>query len=79
MSLKTQPSMRIEIREVDVALSEIAEQALNLLYPEEGQQSPAANPTRALKLYDSFVSWKFSCPDRLRFEEAVLPSVILLQ
>ena len=71
--------MRVEVREVDVALSELVEEALNFIYPEEGQLPPAARPTRALELYNSFVDWKLSCPSRIRFEEANLPSTILLQ
>ena len=79
ISLQTQRSMQVEIREVDVALSEIVEEALDFIYPEAPQTPPTTNPIRALDLYDALVDWKFSCPDRIRFEEAVLPSVILLQ
>jgi hypothetical protein len=71
--------MQVEIREVDVALTRIAEEALDFLYPEEGKQPATMNPSRAHVLYDAFVEWKFSCPERLRFEQAVLPSVLLLQ
>ena len=71
--------MKVEVREVDVALSEIAEEVLDFLYPEEGEFPVIANPERALELYDAFVGWKISCPSRIRYEEAVLPSVILLQ
>ena len=71
--------MQVEIREVDVALSEIVEAALEFVYPELPNLPPASNPTRALELYDALVNWKFSCPDYIRFEEAVLPSIILLQ
>ena len=79
MSLNIQRSMRVEVREVDVTLSEIVEEALDFIYPEEGDPPPAANSTHALELYNAFLDWKLSCPSRIRFEEAVLPNAILLQ
>ena len=79
ISLQMQRSMQVEMREVDVALSEIVEKVLDFIYPEAPQLPPATNPRRALELYDALIDWKFSCPDRIRFEEAVLPSIILLQ
>lgn len=71
--------MQIEIREVDVLLSEIVEEALNFIYPNPGERPPQDNPQRALQLYDAFIGWKYSCPNRIKFEEAILPSAILLQ
>ena len=79
MSLQVQRSLQVELREVDVNLSEIVEEALNYIYPREGELPPLANPQRALELFDAFVDWKLSLPSRIRFEEAVLPSAILLQ
>ncbi|KAH7131630.1 putative C6 transcription factor [Dactylonectria estremocensis] len=66
MFLQMQKSIQVEVREVDVLLSEIVEDALDFLHPEEGGLPPKASPNRALGF-------------RLRFEETVLPSVILLQ
>jgi hypothetical protein len=73
--------MEVEIREVDCHLSEIAEDVLDYLYPipNGSPGSPGANVRRVLELYDTLVQWKFSLPARLRLEDAVLPSAILLQ
>ena len=79
MSLQIQKSMLVELREADVVLSELAEDVLDFIYPEEGNRPPLADSQRALELYDALVEWKHSCPSGIRFEEAVLPSAILLQ
>ncbi|KAK2590141.1 hypothetical protein QQS21_012182 [Conoideocrella luteorostrata] len=76
-SFQIQRSMKVEIREVDARLSEIVEDALDFIYPQDGT-SPAENPQLALKFYRAIAHWKQSCPSRIRFEEAVLPSAILL-
>lgn len=80
MSHRIQRSLKVEHRESDTVLSEIAESALNFLMPEEGKENPLiTGPERARELYDAFVDWKLTLPRRLRFEEATLPSAILLQ
>lgn len=79
MSLQVQPSMKVEIRDADADLAEIVEQVLNLLCPEERGPVPLFNPQRALGLYRAIMHWKQSCPPRIRIEEAVLPSALLLQ
>lgn len=79
VSLNSQRSMQVEVRDVDVMLSKIVEDVLDFLYPEEGNLPPLADPERALNLYDALIDWKLSCPSRIRLEEAVLPSTILLQ
>lgn len=73
--------MKVEIREADCQLSELAEGALDYLYPipDGSPDSPGANVARAIELYDALVHWKFSLPARLRLEDAILPSAILLQ
>lgn len=73
--------MKVEIREADSHLSELAEDALDYLYPlsDGSPRPPVANVGRAIKLYDTLVQWKLSLPARLRLEDAVLPSAILLQ
>ncbi|KAF5023005.1 hypothetical protein F66182_4963 [Fusarium sp. NRRL 66182] len=78
VSYQIQKSLQVEVRTVDVALSEIAEETLDFIYPEEGNLPPQANTQRALEIYDRYVAWKYSCPSRLRFEEATVPSAILL-
>lgn len=79
MSLKSQPWLQVEIREVDSSLSELTEEALDFLHPDGDEPSPLGNPARALELYDAFIEWKFRCPDCLRFEEVVLPAAIMQQ
>lgn len=76
-----QRSMKVEIREVDCQLSEMAEEVLDYLYPFPGASSrlPVTDVKRAIKFYNMLVHWKFSLPARLRLEDAVLPSAILLQ
>ncbi|EWZ78317.1 hypothetical protein FOWG_17403 [Fusarium oxysporum f. sp. lycopersici MN25] len=78
ISYQIQKSLQVEVRTVDVALSEIVEEALDFVYPEEGKLPPQANTQRALEIYDKFIAWKYSCPSRIRFEEATVPSAILL-
>jgi hypothetical protein len=78
MSLQVQKSLKVEIREVDSLLSEVVEEALDFIYPDENGVPPSTNPQRALELYRRIVDWKQSCPSRLRIEDAVLPAAILL-
>ncbi|KAH8646316.1 fungal-specific transcription factor [Xylariales sp. PMI_506] len=78
ISLRMQASMQVEIRQVDTVLSEIVEDTLNFIYPEMDKPLPQTNSFRGLELYDEFVNWKLSLPSRIRIEEAVLPSAILL-
>lgn len=81
MSQRTQRSLKVEIREIDSDLSEIAEDVLDFLHPLPNSPSgpPTTNPQRAVELYNMLVQWKFSLPAQLRVEEAVQPSAILLQ
>ena len=66
--------MKVEIREAQCKLAEIAEQVLDYLYPLAN-----ADPGRAVELYDTLVNWKLALPARLRLEDAILPDSILLQ
>lgn len=79
LSLKQQPRMQVDIREADVALSELTEEVLDCIHPGEGVKDPLENPERALELYDAVVQWKTTLPQCLRLEVAVLPSAIMLQ
>lgn len=79
MSLNIQRSMKVEIREVDAKLSEIAEETLDFIYPTDARTPPSTRPQRAVQLYRAIVDWKQACPSRIRPEEAVLPSALLLQ
>ncbi len=78
MSLQTQLSMKIECREAELGLAEIVEVALDFITPSEYTPPAVEDPQRAHKLYSDIVEWKYSLPDRLRFEDAALPSTILL-
>lgn len=73
--------MKVEVREADAYLSVIAEDVLDFLYPKPDGPSgpPTTNQQRAIDIYNSIVQWKFSLPPRLRLEEAIQPSAILLQ
>ena len=73
--------MKVEIREAQCKLAEIAEQVLDYLYPLANGPSgpPTADPGRAVELYDTLVNWKLALPARLRLEDAILHDSILLQ
>ena len=73
--------MKVEIREAQCKLAEIAEKVLDYLYPLADGPSgpPTTDPHRAVELYDTLVNWKLALPARLRLEDAILPSAILLQ
>ncbi|KAJ8113959.1 hypothetical protein OPT61_g4046 [Boeremia exigua] len=77
---RIQRSMKVEIREANASLSEMAEDILDYLYPLSDclARPPVANPQRAIELYNTLVQWKLTLPARLRLEEAILPSAILL-
>jgi hypothetical protein len=81
MSVDAQRSMQVEVREADAQLSELVEEVSDFTHPEEGEDQlpPPASPERVLELYDAIVKWKLSLPARLRLEEAVMGSTILLQ
>ncbi|KAL9086376.1 MAG: hypothetical protein Q9165_007162 [Trypethelium subeluteriae] len=73
-------SLKVDIREAEALLAEIAEEVQELLFlhPHADGSISASTPQRAAKLYDALVVWKLSLPPRLRSEDAVLPSAILL-
>lgn len=81
VSRRVQRSLKVEIREANSYLAEMAEDVLDYLYPLPDSPSggPTTNPQRAVELYLTLVQWKLSLPARLRLEDAVLPSAILLQ
>lgn len=79
ISLQHQPWLQVEIREADVALSEICEEVLSYLHPLDGEESPLSNLSKALELYDAVVKLRLNLPHCLRFEVTVLPAAILLQ
>ncbi|SCV48593.1 uncharacterized protein FFB14_10462 [Fusarium fujikuroi] len=78
MSLQVQKSLKVEIREADALLSEVVEEALDFIYPDENGAPPSKNPQLALEFYRIIVHWKQNCPNQLRLEDAVMPSAILL-
>jgi hypothetical protein len=73
--------MKVEVREAQCKLAEIAEQVLDYLYPlaDGSSRSPTTDPGRAVELYDTLIDWKLALPARLRLEDAILPNAILLQ
>lgn len=78
---RVQRSMKVELREANCHLSEIAEDVLDYLYPLPNGASgnPTTDPRRAVELYGTLVQLKLSLPPRLRLEDAILPTAILLQ
>ncbi|KAF9766187.1 hypothetical protein IL306_001433 [Fusarium sp. DS 682] len=77
-SVAPQRSMKREIFEAECNFTEITEQVLEFLMPLEQGVSPSQNSARAIELYSKIMEWKFSLPEELRAENAVLPSAILL-
>lgn len=71
--------MEVEARDAEVKLSQIVEEVLTFVTSDENPRSSAKDPHRALELYNAILDWKYSLPERLRFEEVVLPSFIVVQ
>ncbi|KAI1035524.1 hypothetical protein LB504_005627 [Fusarium proliferatum] len=78
VSVAPQRSMKREIFEAECNFTEITEQVLEFLIPLEQGLSPSRNAGRAAELYSKIMEWKFSLPEELRAENAVLPAAILL-
>ncbi|KAG9501498.1 hypothetical protein J7337_007187 [Fusarium musae] len=78
VSVAPRRSMKREIFEAECNLTEITEQVLEFLIPLEQGVSPSRNTGRAVQLYSKIMEWKFSLPEELRAENAVLPAAILL-
>ena len=79
MSVVPQKALKREIFDAEYDLTEITEQVLEfLILPEEGRP-PRRNTKRAMELYTRLSEWKFSLPEPLQAENAVLPAAILLQ
>lgn len=79
VSVVPQKSWKREIFAAECDLAELTEQVLEFLIPLEDSVAPRRNIKRAIELYTKIVKWKFSLPERLRVENAVLPAVIILQ
>ncbi|KAG6980388.1 Nitrogen assimilation transcription factor nit-4 [Fusarium oxysporum f. sp. conglutinans] len=78
VSVVPQNALKREIFNAECNLAEITEQILDFLIPLEEGWPPRRNPHRALELYTKLTRWKLSLPERLKVENAVLPSAILL-
>jgi hypothetical protein len=79
VSVVPQKSLKREIFAAECNLAEITEQVLEFLIPLEDGVAPRRNIERAIELYVKIVEWKFSLPERLKVENAVLPAAIVLQ
>ncbi|SPJ78507.1 related to pathway-specific regulatory protein nit-4 [Fusarium torulosum] len=78
MSVVPQKSLKREIFDAECELAEITEQVLEFLIPLEDGVAPRRNVKRAMELYTEIIEWKFSLPERLKAENAVLPAAIVL-
>ncbi|KAH6949622.1 hypothetical protein DER45DRAFT_606568 [Fusarium avenaceum] len=78
VSVVPQNALRGEIFDAECDLTELTEQIINFLTPLEEGWPPQRNTQRALELYKELTRWKYSLSERLRVENAVLPSAILL-
>lgn len=79
VSVAPQRSLKREIFDAECTFTELTEQVLDFIIPLEQGVSPSFNAGRALELYSALMEWKFSLPEPLRAENAVLPAAILLQ
>ncbi|WZH46555.1 Nit-4-like protein [Fusarium acuminatum] len=78
VSVAPQRSLKREILDVECRFTEITEQVLEFLIPIEDGVPVSCGTERAIELYSSLMEWKFSLPEELRAENAILPSAILL-
>ncbi|KAM0541694.1 hypothetical protein ACHAO7_010361 [Fusarium culmorum] len=80
MSVVPQKSLKREFFfDAECELAEITEQVLEFLILLEDGAAPRCNVKRAMELYTEIIEWKFSLPERLKAENAVLPAAIALQ
>ncbi|KAJ4247770.1 hypothetical protein NW762_012979 [Fusarium torreyae] len=78
VSVMPQRSFKREIFDAECIFTEITEQILEFLIPLEQGYSPAMNAKRGLELYSKIMEFKFSLPENLKAENAVVPAAILL-
>ncbi|KAJ4118707.1 hypothetical protein NW768_010767 [Fusarium equiseti] len=78
ISAAPQRSLKREIFDAECTFTELTEQVLDFIIPMEQGVSPSFNAARGLELYTALMEWKFSLPEALRAENAVLPAAILL-
>ncbi|KAF4999111.1 hypothetical protein FGRMN_2674 [Fusarium graminum] len=78
VSIAPRRSLKREILEAECNFTEITERVLDFLIPIEEGVSASHNVGLAIELYSTLMDWKFSLPEELRAENAVLPSAILL-
>ncbi|KAJ3453761.1 hypothetical protein MRS44_018393 [Fusarium solani] len=78
VSVVPQKALKREIFDAEYDLTEITEQVLEFLIPPEEGRPPRRNTKRAMELYTRLSEWKFSLPEPLQAENAVLPAAILL-
>ncbi|KAL5610590.1 hypothetical protein FOBRF1_006707 [Fusarium oxysporum] len=78
VSVVPQNALKGQIFDAECDFTEIAEQIVDFLIPLEEGWPPRRNTYRALELYTKLTRWKFSLPERLKVENAVVPSAILL-
>ncbi|KAM0194830.1 hypothetical protein ACHAPA_009089 [Fusarium lateritium] len=78
VSVTSQRSFKREILEAECNFTEITEQVLEFLIPIEEGVPVSYSAGRAVELYSTLMEWKFSLPEELRAENAVLPAAVLL-
>lgn len=79
VSVEPQRSLKREIFDVECTFAEITEKVHEFIIPIEQGVPLSLNTERAAELYSQLMEWKFSLPEPLRAENAVLPAAILLQ
>ncbi|KAM0300145.1 hypothetical protein ACHAPM_006451 [Fusarium culmorum] len=78
VSVEPQRSLKRDIFDVECTFAEITEKVHEFIIPIEKGVSLSLNAERAVELYSQLMEWKFSLPEPLRAENAVLPAAILL-
>lgn len=71
--------MKREIFDAECSLAEIVEEILEFQNTCKGQATSHENLIRAQGLYQRVIDLRYSLPVRLRPEDAIHPSAILLQ
>ncbi|KAJ3532496.1 hypothetical protein NM208_g8413 [Fusarium decemcellulare] len=78
VSVVPQRSWKREIFDAECHFTEIMEQVMEFLIPLEQGSPPHHHRRKALELYSKIIDWKFTLPQRLRAESAVVPAALLL-
>jgi hypothetical protein len=79
LGLTAEESMKREIIDAECSLAEIIEEILEFSAHLEGETPAVDSYPKAVELYSKIIHLKFSLPERLRAEDALHATAIILQ